>query len=487
MPGGGCRDDRHVVSAVLRRANPVPRRHRREGVQNRQDARAVASIGRARQSRGNSFRRDSRDRRQRRGNAIDCALRRRADRGPWMPGALRHRSGAWHGRFYNSVRRGCARRFSRAPDYFYRAGRYAVAAVFGGWALGWSEVERAFNDAVEQQVIPGATVVVRRGADVAFEGAFGFRSIEPSRSPAKIETVYDLSSLTKALATTVAVMILARDGKFRLDDRVTRFFPNFGVHGKTVITFRHLLAHCSGLAAWRPFYQRIAEIEKGGRVNFMASYGAKEFAYEEIHREKPEAPPCSKSIYSDEGFITLGETIEKVSSVALNRFCREKIFRPLGLRATDYIDISLVRSRRLEPVADMFAPTEVCPSRKRLLVGEVDDENAFAMGGVAGHAGLFPPGRQGDRIARELISCYAGRSDFVPQKIVREFWTRDTTLSRSTCALGLDTPASEHSSSGHRFSAGAVGHLGFTGTSIWIEPESEVAISMLTNLVHPRP
>ena len=113
--------------------------------------------------------------------------------------------------------------------------------------MGWSEVEQAFNDAVEQQVIPGATVVVRRGADVAFEGAFGFRSIEPARSPAQIETVYDLSSLTKALATTVAVMMLARDGKFRLDDRATRFFPNFGVHGKTVITFRHLLAHCSGL------------------------------------------------------------------------------------------------------------------------------------------------------------------------------------------------------------------------------------------------
>ena len=222
--------------------------------------------------------------------------------------------------------------------------------------MGWSEVEQAFKDAVEQGVIPGATVVVRRGEDIAFEGAFGFRSIEPARSPAKLETVYDLSSLTKALGTTVAVMILARDGKFRLDDRATRFFPNFGVHGKTVITFRHLLAHCSGLAAWRPFYQRIADIEKGGRVNFMASYGAKEFTYEEIHREKPEATPTTKTIYSDLGFILLGETIERVASLALNRYCREKIFRPLGLRATDYIDISLVRSRRLEPVADMFAP-----------------------------------------------------------------------------------------------------------------------------------
>jgi CubicO group peptidase (beta-lactamase class C family) len=161
--------------------------------------------------------------------------------------------------------------------------------------LGWAEVENAFNDAVERGVIPGATVVVRRGGDVAFEGAFGYRSLVPDRSPMKIDTVFDLSSLTKALCTTTAVMMLARDGKLRLDDRVTRFFHNFGVHGKNAVTFRQLLAHCSGLAAWRPFYQRVAEIEKSGtKVNFMASSGAKEFVYEEIHREKPEAPPGTR-------------------------------------------------------------------------------------------------------------------------------------------------------------------------------------------------
>jgi CubicO group peptidase (beta-lactamase class C family) len=134
----------------------------------------------------------------------------------------------------------------------------------------------------------------------------------------------------------------------------------------------------------------------------------------------------------------------------------------------------------------MFAPTENCPLRKRLLIGEVDDENAFAMGGVAGHAGLFAPVREVDRIVRELIACYAGRSDFVPQKIIREFWTRDATVAGSTWALGWDTPSPEHSSSGNRFSPAAVGHLGFTGTSIWIEPEKEIAITMLTNRVHPR-
>ena len=352
--------------------------------------------------------------------------------------------------------------------------------------MGWSEVEQAINEAVEHGAIPGATIVVRKGEDIAFEGAFGYRALVPERSPLRLETVFDLSSLTKPLATTIGVMMLTRDGRIRLDERVTRFFHNFGVHGKGYVTFRQLLAHCSGLAAWHPFYQQIAEVERGGKVNFMASRGAKEFVYEEIHRAKPESTPGTKANYSDLNFVLLGEAIEQVSGVALNRFCRDKIFRPLELRATDFIDISLVRTRRLEPVPEMFAPTSVCPLRKRLLVGEVEDENAFAMGGVSGHAGLFAPIREVDRIAHELIRCYAGRSDFLPQKIMREFWTRDKTVQGSTWALGWDSPSSEYSSSGRHFSPEAVGHLGFTGTSIWIEPSREIAVSILTNRVHPK-
>ena len=153
--------------------------------------------------------------------------------------------------------------------------------------MGWAEVEQAFAEAIEREVIPGATLVVRRGGDIAYERAFGFRALTPERSPMRLETVFDLSSLTKPLATTVAAMLLVRDNKLRLDDRVTRFFHNFGTHGKGPVTFRHLLAHCSGMAAWRPFYQKVGEIERGGKVNFMASQGAKEFVYEEIHRDKP--------------------------------------------------------------------------------------------------------------------------------------------------------------------------------------------------------
>jgi CubicO group peptidase (beta-lactamase class C family) len=133
----------------------------------------------------------------------------------------------------------------------------------------------------------------------------------------------------------------------------------------------------------------------------------------------------------------------------------------------------------------MFAATENCPSRKRVLIGEVDDENAFAMGGVAGHAGLFAPVREVDSIAAHLLDCYQGRSTFLPEKIVREFWTRDRAVPGSTWALGWDTPSPIHSSSGHHFPPNAVGHLGFTGTSLWIDPEREIAVTVLSNRVHP--
>ncbi len=351
--------------------------------------------------------------------------------------------------------------------------------------MGWRDVEEAFAQAIERQVFPGATIVVRKGRDVVFEGAFGYRVLVPERAPMQIDTIFDLSSLTKALATTFALTVIARDGKLRLDDRVTRFFPDFGVHGKGHVTFRNVLAHCSGLAAWRPFCHRIIDIERGGKVNFVASYGAKEWVYDQIHREKPEVAPVTKAIYSDLNFMLLGETVERMGGLALDRFCREKIFREIGLRATDFIDLSLARARRLEPVRDMFAATELCPVRKRMLVGEVHDENAYAMGGVAGHAGLFAPVREVDRIARELVDCYKGRSSFVPQKIVREFWTRDSAVAGSTWALGWDTPSPANSSSGHRFPPTAVGHLGFTGTSLWLDPEREIAVSLLTNRIHP--
>lgn len=348
-------------------------------------------------------------------------------------------------------------------------------------------VEEQITVAVQRGVFPGAVLLVRDRDRVFYQRAFGCRSVEPQRSPLHEGTIFDLSSLTKPLATSLAVMILVREGKIRLDDRVTRFFHNFGVHGKTHVTFRHLLSHCSGLPAWRPYFKSIIEIErKGGKLNFLASRAAKEYVYEQIQRERPESGPGERVLYSDLGFMLLGALVEQVSGMSLDRFCQDKIYRPLGLRAMAFIDITLLRSRRLEPVSDMIAPTERCPWRKRVLCGEVHDDNAYAMGGVAGHAGLFGAARDIDTLLCRLKQSYDGTDEFLPQRIVREFWTRDPAVADSTWALGWDSPAAKNSAAGTRFSPHTVGHLGFTGTSFWLDLERGRHVILLSNRVHPR-
>ena len=280
-------------------------------------------------------------------------------------------------------------------------------------------------------------------------------------------------------------MLLLREGKVQLEDRVTRFFHNFGVHGKTHVTFHHLLAHCSGLPGWRPYFKEILQIEKKGRLNFVASQGAKEFVFEQIHRERPEYETGRRALYSDLGFMLLGELIELVSRVTLDRFCHDRIFRPLGLRSCAFVDLSQIRARKLAPVTDRIAPTERCPWRRRVLCGEVHDDNAYAMGGIAGHAGLFANAADVDALVCRLRACWRGEDDFVPRELVRLFWTRDQTVADSTWALGWDTPSVTGSSAGKRIGPVAVGHLGFTGTSLWVDLARDAHVLFLTNRVHP--
>jgi serine-type D-Ala-D-Ala carboxypeptidase len=340
--------------------------------------------------------------------------------------------------------------------------------------------------AVAAGAFPGAVVLVSRAGQVVYHAAFGCRSLEPERTPLRPDTVFDLSSLTKPLATTTAFMLLVKERKVEIDHRVTRFFQNFGVHGKTHVSFRHLLAHCSGLPGWRPYFRDVERIERGGRPDFVGSHGAKEFVYEQIHRERPEYEIGTKSVYSDLGFMLLGELIEVVARQPLDRFCHERIFRPLGLRAMAFVDLSAIRTRRLTPVSDVIAPTERCSWRGRLLCGEVHDDNAWAMGGVAGHAGLFGNAADVNALTTRLRAAWRGEDDFLPSALVREFWTRDPIVAGSTRALGWDTPSPHGSSAGERVSKNTVGHLGFTGTSLWIDLERDAQVVLLTNRVHPR-
>lgn len=351
--------------------------------------------------------------------------------------------------------------------------------------MDFHSVENAFHEAVAQGVFPGAVVLVGQNGEIVFEQAYGFRSLVPEKTPLQPTTIFDLASLTKPLATTSAIMLLMREKKIDLGDRVTRFLPTFGVFGKNLTTFRQLLNHSSGLPAWKPYYEEIIKTEKGGRINFVGSRGAKSYVLEQIHREKPVSAPGDRSLYSDLGFMILGEVVENLTGSPLDRFCQDRIFHPLGLRSTAFVDLTLLRTRQLQPVVEMIAPTENCPWRKKILCGEVHDDNAYAIGGVAGHAGLFSSARDIHHLLACLNRCFHGKDSFFPRALVEEFLTKDRSVPDSTYALGWDTPASQKSVSGSYFSKFSVGHLGYTGTSIWWDLEKNCHIILLTNRVHP--
>jgi serine-type D-Ala-D-Ala carboxypeptidase len=345
-------------------------------------------------------------------------------------------------------------------------------------------VEKAFEQAVQEGVFPGAVVLVSKEGSITFEKAFGFRSLAPQKATMELGTIFDLASLTKPMATTIAIMLLLKEKKLRLDDLVTRVIPMYGVLGKNLTTIRHLLNHSSGLPAWKPFFEEIIKNEKSGRINFVASRAAKNFVYEQIHRDKPLTAPGAHSLYSDLGFIILGEAIEVLTGNTLDRFCQDRIFKPLGLRATGFVDLTQLRTHRLQPVEEMIAPTEDCPWRKKILCGEVHDDNAYAMGGVAGHAGLFSSARDVHSFVLRMSRCFYGSDDFLPQALVQEFFKKNESTG-AKFALGWDRPSAEHSASGHLFSSHSVGHLGFTGCSIWWDLDKNCHIILLTNRVHP--
>ncbi len=352
--------------------------------------------------------------------------------------------------------------------------------------MDFSAVDVVLEEAVRDGTFPGAVVLVRQDGEVVYRKAHGYRSLEPERTPLSEDTVFDLASLTKPLATTVALMRFVAEKKVRLDDRISRFFPNFGTCGKTAITIRQLLSHSSGLPAWQPYFEELRKPNrKVTRLATMGSQSARDFVYAQLQREKAEYEPGSRALYSDLGFMLLGALIEDMSGMGLDQYCWKKIYRPLGLQATGFINLETLRQKKYETATEMIAPTEHCPWRKRVLCGEVHDDNAYAMGGVAGHAGLFAPIDDVDRLVSSLVECYSGTHTFLPAAVVREFWAVNTAVPNSTWACGWDTPSPQGSTAGEFFSPHSIGHLGFTGTSVWIDLDRGIHIIVLSNRVHP--
>ena len=336
----------------------------------------------------------------------------------------------------------------------------------------------AMQAAVEGGVFPGAVLLVRlRGATV-YHRAFGCAALIPAKEPARLETIYDLASLTKPLATTTVVLRLVQDGRLGLDEPLRKHLGE--LEGSTIgdATLYHLLTHSSGLPAWRPLYERIVE-EDRRTPGFLGSPAAKQLALTLIKEEPLEAPAGARSCYSDLGFILLGTLVERAGGRSLPVLCRELVFDPM--RAPLFF---LGPGNAGSPDSTLVAPTEDDPWRARVLRAEVHDENAYALGGAAGHAGLFGTASAVSAVTGQWLDGCAGRSRFLSPELVRHFVARQERIAGSSWALGWDTPSAP-SSAGRRFSAASFGHLGYTGTSIWIDPTVELEAVLLSNRVHP--
>ena len=331
---------------------------------------------------------------------------------------------------------------------------------------------------------PGAVLHVALGRDVLLHKAYGARTLRPDFSEMAEDTVFDVSSLTKPLVTTTLVMHLVDRGLLDLDQKVTRLLQGFSVHGKERMSVRHLLAHCSGYPAHVPFYKRISEADRAARLGFMATSDAAESVFRELLRAKLENLPGKVRKYSDLGFMLLGNIIESVSGTRLPKLAEKVIFRPLKMRSSGFIDLSMIRRKSLVPDCDAIAPSNDCSWRRRMICGEVQDENAWAMGGIAGHAGLFTTASDIEKILLELHLCCKGQGTLIQQGTMREFW-KEESFTGSGSYLGWDAPEAGGSQAGNHFPKSSVGHLGFTGCSIWMLPETGLRVILLSNRLHP--
>jgi CubicO group peptidase (beta-lactamase class C family) len=319
---------------------------------------------------------------------------------------------------------------------------------------------------VDSGAFPSAVLLVGSHDSIVDLQAIGHYGDEDPR-PVADTTVYDMASLTKVIGLTTAAMILVSEGKLDLDRPVHDYLPAFSGPEKDRVLIRHLLTHSSGLPADRPLY-----LETSTRRQALAL----------VDSTPLDTVPGARFVYSDLGAIVLMQVIEKITGEPLNVYLQQHVFGPLGM----------TRTRYLPPASwiPFIAPTEHDPWRGRELRGEVHDENAARLGGVSGHAGLFSNAPDLARFAFFLLDAWHDRLPAdaplkIPSRVVRMFTTRQNLPPGSSRALGWDTSDHDGGSSGHLLSNVAFGHTGFTGTSIWIDPATDLVIILLTNRVNP--
>ena len=327
-------------------------------------------------------------------------------------------------------------------------------------ALDFSGINEAANEAVASGEIPGAVVLVGRGDDILLHRAYGSRRLLPQPAPMTVDTIFDLASLTKPFGTTLAVMRLVERGAIKLDAPLGRYLKEFRDKQYDEITIKRLLTHSAGLAAYPP--------------NGTVSAGFPRAA-SAIAKLPLDYPPGSAFQYSDTGFILLAEVVRRVSGTPLDRYLEKTVFKPLGLNDTSFHPKAGALGR--------VAPTEFVNGL--LLRGEVHDQRARLLGGVAGHAGMFSTSADLSRIIRMLLNRGTlDRHRIFEPATVKEMW-EPAPDSKGSRALGWDVSSSFSKTMAPFFPEGSVGHLGFTGTAVWIDPPTRSYVIVLTNRVHP--
>ena len=315
--------------------------------------------------------------------------------------------------------------------------------------------------AIDERAFPAAVVEVGGVNDYFWREPFGHLTYDDDARPTAADTIFDLASLTKVMSTTPLLMQQVERGRVALDDAVARHLPAWRGLDRESVTIRDLLAHCGGLTAYLPFFR-----DHSGRSEFEHAICSLPLEY----------APRTKSIYSDLGFMLLAFILEDTGSAPLaDRFAT--MMGQMGI--VDRIQFTPPALWRRDT-----APTEQDPWRGRLVVGEVHDENAWALGGVAGHAGLFGTAASVGAYARHVLQVLAGRTGAFARETLTTFTTRRADIPGSSRALGWDTMLPT-SSCGTKMSPRAFGHTGFTGTSLWIDPDRGVYVVLLTNRVHP--
>jgi len=320
-------------------------------------------------------------------------------------------------------------------------------------------VDSIIQQAVIDKNIPGAVLVVGHNGTVIYRRAYGYRALEPRRELMSADTIFDMASLTKVIATNTAVMQLFELGKVRLNDPVAKYIPEFAQNGKDDITVRQLLTHYSGLAP---------------DIDLTPQWDSKEAAYRLAFADTPAQAPGSAFVYSDTNFITLGALVERVSGETLDAYTAQHIFIPLKMTHTRFVPPAAWKAK--------IAPTEY-DENQHMLRGVVHDPRARRMGGVAGHAGLFSSADDLAKFAQALLNGGGGiLSAITVQKMTQPEQPPAAPVLRG---FGWDIDSPFSSNRGDLFPVGSFGHTGFTGTSIWIDPTTQTYIILLTNAVHP--